>query len=308
MNGVILAFLRVAGRLACALRGAALLVVLGVTACGNPAEQAVTANPPVADLSAIPPSPALALVLSSGGPRGFAHIGVLKVLEEAGVHPDLIVGTSSGALVGVLFAANPSARDIEAQALALGGTDVFDYDVFRRRVSGAALQAWVNGAVADRPLDRLVVPVVVVATRQHDEMPVAFTRGDAGAAVRASSAVPGSYAPVEISGTIYVDGDIAAPLPIAIARRLGARRVIAVDVAQNVSRAPPPPGAPEDWTLEAVARRIKIEREEAGADLVIVPLLPYRTGFSLEYRQMAIATGERAARSVLPQLRALAAP
>jgi NTE family protein len=119
--------------------------------------------------------------------------------------------------------------------------------------------------------------------------------------------VPGSYAPVEISGTIYVDGDIAAPLPIAIARGLGARRVIAVDVAQNVGRAPPPPGAPEDWTVEAVARRIKIEREEGGADLVIAPPLPYITGFSLEYRQMAIATGERAARAALPQLRALAA-
>lgn len=307
MNGVILAFLRTAGLLACTLRSAALLLILGVTACGNPAEQAVTANPPVADLSAVPRSPALALVLSSGGPRGFAHIGVLKVLEEAGVHPDLIVGTSSGALVGVLYAANPSARDIEAQALALGGTDVFDYDVFRRRVSGAALQAWVNGALANRPLDRLDVPVVVVATRQRDATAVAFTRGDAGAAVRASSAVPGSYAPVEISGTVYVDGDIAAPLPIAIARGLGARRVIAVDVAQNVARAPPPPGAPEDWTQEAVARRIKIEREEGGADLVIVPLLPYITGFSLDYRQMAIATGERAARAALPQLRALAA-
>ena len=141
--------------------------------------------------------PALALVLSSGGPRGFAHIGVLKVLEEAGVRPDLIVGASSGALVGVLYAANPKAADIEAQALALGGADVFDYDIFRRRVSGAALQAWVNGALANRPLDRLDVPVAVIATRQRDDVPVAFTRGDAGAAVRASSAVPGSYAPVE---------------------------------------------------------------------------------------------------------------
>ena len=309
MDRAILAFLRAAGHLwGPALRHVAALVVAGVTACGNPAEQAVTANPPVADPSAIPRAPALALVLSSGGPRGFAHIGVLKVLEEAGVRPDVIVGSSSGALVGVLYAANPSARDIEAQALALGGTDVFDYDVFRRRVSGAALQAWVNGALANRPLDRLALPVVVVATRQHDDMPVAFTRGDAGAAVRASSAVPGSFAPVEIAGTTYIDGDMAAPLPIAIARALGARHVIAVDVAQNVSRAPPPSGAPPDWTTEAVARRVKIDREAGGADLMIVPLLPYRTGFSVEYRQMAIATGERAARALLPQLRVLATP
>lgn len=306
MKGVILAFLRRAGSLA--LRAAATFAVVAVTACGDAAEEAVTLSPPVADPLAIPRAPALALVLSSGGPRGFAHIGVLKVLDEAGVRPDLIVGTSSGALVGVLYAANPSARDIETQALALGGADVFDYDVFRQRVSGAALQSWVNGALANRPLDRLNVPVVVVATRLHDEMPVAFTRGDAGAAVRASSAIPGSFAPVQISGTTYIDGDITAPLPIAIARALGARRVIAVDVAQNVARAPPPSGAPPDWAREAVARRIKIEREEGGADLVIVPLLPYRTGFSTEYRKMAIATGERAARAMLPQLRALGSP
>ena len=188
-------------------------------------------------------------MLSSGGPRGFAHIGVLKVLEEAGVRPDVIVGSSSGALVGVLYAAKPSAREIEAQALALGGTDVFDYDVFRRRVSGAALQAWVNGALANRPLDRLDLPVVVVATRQRDETAGRVHRGDAGAAVRASSAVPGSFAPVEISGTTYIDGDMSPRrYPSRLRGRSARDHVIAVDVAQNVSRAPPPSGAPPDAT------------------------------------------------------------
>src|SRR5262245_56358668 len=125
-----------------------------VAACAaDTAERVDTTNPPVADPSAIPPRPRVALVLSSGGPRGFAHIGVLKVLADAGIKPDIIVGTSSGALVGVLYAANPSATELEAQALALGGADVFDYDLFRRRVSGSSLQAWVNAAVHDAPLD-----------------------------------------------------------------------------------------------------------------------------------------------------------
>ena len=107
-------------------------------------------------------------------------------------------------------------------------------------ISGSALQSWINGAIDDAPLDRLQIPVAVVATRQDTGRAVAFTRGDAGAAVRASSAIPGSWAPVEISGVTYVDGDISAPLPIAIARSFGARHVIAVDVAQNVRRAPAP--------------------------------------------------------------------
>ena len=273
--------------------------------CGDGPERVQTANPPVADASAIPPSPRLALVLSSGGPRGFAHLGVLKVLAEAGLRPDLIVGTSSGAFVGVLYAFNPSPSDLEAQALALGGGDVFSYDVFRRRVSGSALQSWLNGAIKDSTLDHLKFPVAVVATQRDTGQAVAFTRGDAGAAVRASSAIPGSFAPVEIAGVTYVDGDISAPLPIAIARGYGARHVIAVDVAQNVKRAPAPEGSPASWTQEAVERRAKIEREAGGADLIIAPPLPYITGFNTDYRKMAIATGEAAARAALPQIRAL---
>ena len=283
----------------------AVLLALLVVACGDAAEDVASRNPPIADPAAMPASPRIALVLSSGGPRGFAHIGVLKVLAEAGFKPDLIVGTSSGALVGALYAADPRPGELETQALALAGADVFDYDVFRRRISGSALQSWINAAVRDAPLDKMKIPIAVVATRQDTGAPVAFTRGNAGAAVRASSASPGNFAPVAISGVTYVDGDISAPLPIAIARDLGARLVIAVDVAQNITRAPPPKDAPASWTLEAVARRAKIERESSGADLIIEPQLPYITGFSAAYRQMAIATGEEAARAMLPRVRAL---
>jgi len=288
-----------------ALRRAALIAGLALAACGDGPETAYVADPPRADPSAIPPAPRLAIVLSGGGPRGFAHIGVLKVLAEAGIKPDLVVGTSSGALVGVLYAAHPSPAELEKRALALGGADVFDYDVFRQRVSGSALQSWIDRAVEGRTIDRLMLPVVVVATRQTDGTPVAFTRGDAGAAVRASSAVPGSFSPVRIGGDVFVDGDISAPLPIAIARSFGAKRVIAVDVAQDVSRAPAPANAPASWTTEAVERRAKIARELPLADVVIAPPLPYITGFSTDYRRMAIATGERAAREALPRLRAL---
>ena len=147
--------------------------------------------------------------------------------------------------------------------------------------------------------------MAVVATRADTGRPVAFTRGDAGAAVRASSAVPGSWAPVDIAGVTYIDGDIGAPLPIAIARAFGAQHVIAVDVAQNVKRAPAPANAPAWWTQEAIDRRVKIEREAGGADVIIEPPLPYITGFSTDYRRMAIATGEAAARAALPQIRAL---
>jgi len=277
-----------------------------LAACGL-GPQPLPINLPQADPSAIPAAPRLALVLSSGGPRGFAHIGVLKVLHEAGIRPDIMVGSSSGAFVAVLYAADPSPRALEARALALTGADVFDYSLVQRRITGTGLQSWVNQAIDGRRLDQLKLPVAVVATRTDSQLPVAFTRGDAGLAVRASSAVLGSFAPVEFGGVTYVDGDVAAPLPIDIARSYGARNVIAVDVAQNVGRAPAPIGSPANWTQEALDRRVKIDRELARADVVIAPTLPYLTGFSEDYRKMAIATGEAAARAVLPQLRALAA-
>ncbi|MBA3775178.1 MAG: patatin-like phospholipase family protein, partial [Betaproteobacteria bacterium] len=182
----------------------ALLVAALLTACGLGPEP-LPLNLPRSDPSAIPATPRLALVLSSGGPRGFAHIGVLKVLDAAGIRPDLVVGSSSGAFVAVLYAADPSPQALEARALALTGADVFDYSLVQRRVTGTGLQSWVNQAVNGRPLDELKLPVAVVATRSDTQRPVAFTRGDAGLAVRASSAVLGSFAPVEFGGVTYVD-------------------------------------------------------------------------------------------------------
>jgi len=304
-KSAILAPLARRGQIALARSAGALLFAAMLTACGLAPEPALR-NLPRADPSAIPATPQLALVLSSGGPRGFAHIGVLKVLDAAGIRPDLIVGSSSGAFVAVMYAADPSPQALEARALALTGADVFDYSLVQRRVTGTGLQAWVNQAVNGRALDELKLPVAVVATRSDTQRPIAFTRGDTGLAVRASSAVLGSFAPVELGGVTYVDGDVAAPLPIDVARSFGARKIIAVDVAQNVGRAPAPIGSPANWTQEALDRRVKIDRELARADIVIVPTLPYITGFSADYRKMAIATGEAAARAALPQLRALA--
>ena len=306
MRGIrILTFRRLGSELRLLLL--ALLAAVLAAGCGDGPEEVRVDHPPVADRAVLPAAPGLALVLSSGGARGFAHIGVLKVLAEAGIRPDLIVGSSSGALVGVLYAANPDPVQLEAEALAFSRLDVFDYDLLRRRIRGAGLQEWINTAIGGRPLERLAVPVVVVATRADSHTPVPFSRGDAGVAVRASSAVPNNFAAVSIDGITYIDGDVGAPLPIAVARALGARRVIAIDVAQNIERSPPPPDAPPEWTREAVERRQKIVAEADQADLIIAPPLPYITGFSVEYRRMAIATGEAAARKMLPQLRALAA-
>lgn len=253
--------------------------------------------------------PRLALVLGSGGPRGFAHIGVIKVLEAHGIAPDLVVGSSSGAFVGVLYAAGYGAAELERRAMALRRADVLDISlVGGGKVIGQALQDYVNEALGGRRLEQLASPLAVVATRNGGGERTVFNRGNAGVAVRASSAVPDTFLPVRINGVEFVDGDVASPLPVRLARELGAARVIAVDVAQNVERAPAPLWAPDWWTEQAVARRRLIEAEAPLADVVIEPPLPYLTAFGTDYRAMAIATGERAALARLERLKRIAAP
>jgi NTE family protein len=210
-------------------------------------------------------------------------------------------------LVAVLYGAGLSATQIEERALQLSHGDIADFSPFAgRTLVGQALQDYVNRQTGGRPLEALAPRVVVVATRRDTGERAAFDRGNAGVAVRASSAQPGNYLPVRIRGVEYVDGDLSSPVPIRLAKELGALRIVAVDVSQNVARAPAPDWAPPQWTSEALARRRLIEAEAALADVVIEPPLPYLVSFDLDYRRMAIAAGERAARAALPQLRALA--
>lgn len=288
------------------LRAAALIVLLAGCAAGvidyREADAPAFHAP---DLSGGKP-PRLALVLGGGGPRAFAHIGVLKVLEAQGIRPDLIVGTSSGAFVAVLSAAGSSAAEIERRALELSRSDIADYSILSGgALIGQALQDYVNRGVGQRPIEQLPVPVAIVASRRATGEAAVFNRGNAGVAVRASSAQPGSYLPVRIDGVEYVDGDLSSPVPIKVAHDLGAERIIAVDVSQNVSRAPAPTWAPLSWTEEARARRRLIEHESGLADVIIEPPLPYLVSFDVDYRRMAIATGQQAARDALPKLKAL---
>ena len=143
------------------------------------------------------------LVLGSGGRRGFAHAGVLRVLEGADVKPDLIVGVSIGSVIGALYAGGMSAAEVERLALEIDLSSLSDFSWIRwGRVRGQKLQDFVNTRVQQRPLEALGVRLAVVATREQDGTLAIFNRGDTGAAVRASSAVPGRFYPVRNGGEI----------------------------------------------------------------------------------------------------------
>lgn len=248
-----------------------------------------------------------ALVLGSGGPRGFAHIGVLKVLEDAKIEPALIVGSSAGAIAGALYAAKISARDIERRALELGFAEIADPALFRpNRFIGRALQNFVNNELGDRVIEALPRNFCAIAAPVGKKELVAFTRGDTGAAVRASAALPSMFLPTTIGGIEYEDGDMVSPVPIRIAKQLGATRVVAVDVSAFLEDTPE--RAPESWRTRDAERRAIIDNEATEADFLLRVRLPYYAGASREYRENLIRLAEAQTAASLPRLRELLSP
>lgn len=267
-----------------------------------PAEQPAVAQPAVA-----PPSRPLriGLVLGGGAARGFAHIGVIKVLEAQGILPDLIVGTSAGSVVGALYASGLNGFELHKVGMELDENTLADISFPSRGIlKGEALQDWVNRLVRQRPLERLGKPFAAVATDLKNGEMVVFRTGNTGMAVRASSAVPGVFKPVPIREREYVDGGLTSPVPVRAAKAMGADFVIAVDVGNK------PQWGKSDSTLDVLLRTFTImgtsigRLEMEGADLVIRPATPDVDSTDFNARHAAILAGEKAAAALLPELKA----
>jgi NTE family protein len=253
----------------------------------------------------VPPAPVkIGLALGGGAARGFAHVGVIKALEAQGIVPDIIVGTSAGAVVGSLYASGLSGFDLQNTALDMTEKQVVGWAWPNRGwMDGEVLQNFINKAVGNRPLEALPRKVAVVAVDLKSGEPVLFGSGNTGMAVRASAAVPGVFQPVTISGREYVDGGVVSPVPVRYARQLGASFVIAVDIAQR-----PQDGA-TDSTLNVLLQTFTImgktisQYETADADVVIRPVTAGLPSTDLSGRHRAILEGEKAAALVMAELK-----
>ncbi len=201
--------------------------------------------------------PRVGLALGSGSARGWAHIGVIRALEQAGIRPDVVCGTSIGALVGAAYAAGELDR-LEQWVLGLRISDVAAFvDVSLRSglLKGERLMDFFRRNFADRPIEDLAMPFAAVATSLHTGAELWLRRGSVLDAVRASIAVPGLFAPVLCEGSVLVDGGLVNPVPVSLARAMGADVLIAVDLASDILgrhlRTDPPPEAPAggvgDW-------------------------------------------------------------
>jgi len=285
-------------------RALACLLLATLAACGSTPPSPAPVVPDATGTMTSAPPIRIGIALGGGAAKGFAHIGVIKMLEANGFAPSVVAGTSAGSVVGALYASGMNAFELQEKAVALDEARIRDLQLSSGGlVLGQKLEDYVNEQVRRKPLEQLAKPFVAVATRLEDGERTVFARGNTGQAVRASSSVPGVFQPVTIGKYHYVDGGIVSPVPVDAARQLGADVVVAVDIS-NKAR-----GQTPSHLLGALNQSIAImgqklgQAELARADIIIRPQVLDMGPADFTQRASAIVEGEKAALAVMPQLR-----
>jgi NTE family protein len=291
-------------------RPLALLSVVAVAACsstppaGTRAVAPASAPAPAALPSSTLPAIKVGVALGGGAAKGFAHIGVIKMLEANGLAPAVVAGTSAGSVVGALYASGMNAFELQEKAVALDETRIRDLQLSSAGLLlGQKLEDYVNEQVRRQPLERLAKPFVAVATRLEDGERTVFGQGNTGQAVRASSSVPGVFQPVAIGKYHFIDGGVVSPVPVDAARQLGADVVIAVDISSK-ARGQTPAGmlGTLGQTIAIMGQKLG-QAELARADVIVRPQVLDIGGADFTQRASAILEGEKAALAAMPQIR-----
>jgi NTE family protein len=250
--------------------------------------------------------PKIGLALGGGAARGFAHIGVIQVLEEAGIKPDLVVGTSAGSLVAAIYASGKTGAQLQIVAETMEEAALTDWIlpfVSRGMLRGEALARYVSSQVGGKTIESFAMPLGIVATDLHSGQGVLFIRGDTATAVRASSAVPAVFQPVKIGTREYVDGGLVSPVPVRYARQMGAEVVIAVDISAT------PESNPALGTMDILLQTFAIMSRSINtfelreADVAVRPALAGVSSADFASKRRSIEAGRAAMLAALPQLR-----
>ncbi len=254
----------------------------------------------------VKPAPAkVALVLGAGAARGFAHIGVIKVLEANHIPINMVVGTSAGSVVGSLYAAGYNGFQLQKIALNVNKSDIIDLCFPDNGfIKGDKLEVFVNRMVKNTPLEKLKIPFYPVATDIRTGKEVVFATGNTGEAVRASCSIPGVFRPASFGGRTFVDGGVVSPIAVDAARSRGADVVIAVDISSDIDHSAP------QGTVDTILQSVNIMYSKIsaiqlpGADIVIRPKVGNIGSSDFDKRNEAIMEGEEAATEAMPRIRA----
>lgn len=284
------------------------LLALAVLMAGCSSAPVAPSKPPDVPTAPVAKKPVkFGLALGGGAARGFAHVGVIAVLEEAGLRPQIVTGTSAGSLVAAIYASGKTSAQLQQTALGMEEVAITDWmlPIFGKGVfRGDALGRYVNQLVGGRLIENMAIPLGIVATDLNSGQAVLFRRGDTGTAVRASSAVPAVFVPVKINGREYVDGGLVSPVPVRFARQMGADVVLAVDISN------PPESNPADGTLQILLQTFSImgksinQYELKDADVVVRPSQAGLKSADFSARKQAIDAGRAAMLAALPALKA----
>jgi NTE family protein len=261
-------------------------------------------GPPAAGM----PKPKIALVLGGGAARGFAHVGVIRALEQEKIPIDMIVGTSVGSLIGAIYAADANSFELEWTAFSLEKDDLFDYGILSAitgmgAAKGDKLEEFVKSKVSVQNIENLKLPFAAVATDLNRGTRMVLDRGPVAKAVRASSAIPGVFNPVDYQGKLLVDGGVIDNIPVSVARERGADIVIAVDISENVANFNITNII--DVMLQAVtimaAENVKYKRKEA--DVLISPAVGNVGMLDFTQKKRCMQAGIEATQKAMPEIR-----
>lgn len=265
-------------------------LAIGLSAC----DKTTKTTPSTTSIKAR--EPVIAVALGGGGAKGFAHIGVLKVLESHGIKAKIITGTSAGSFVGSIYASGKSPYQLQQIATSLKESDIRDLTLNRQGVVlGQKLQDYVNRQIGNKPIEQFPIRFAAVATRLDTGKRADFIKGNAGQAVRASCSIPNVFVPATIGGTKYVDGGLVSPIPVQTAKDMGADIVIAVDIsARPVSDKGMNMWGLLDQTINIMGQQ-SINNELSLASVVIQPKVGHLGTLDLKSSNEAILEGEKAA-------------
>jgi len=283
------------------------LLLATLAACSSTPPSPPTAAPETTATTATTPAAPpikIGIALGGGAAKGFAHIGVIKMLEANGFAPAVVAGTSAGSVVGALYASGLNAFALQEKAIAMDEANIRDLQWSSGGlVLGQKLEDYVNEQVHHKPMEQLAKPFVAVATRLEDGERTAFARGNTGQAVRASSSVPGVFQPVSIGKYHYVDGGVVSPVPVDAARQLGADVVIAVDISSKArGKAPGDMLGTLNQSIAIMGQKLG-QAELARADVIIRPKVLDLGSADFSQRATAIVEGEKAALAAMPKIR-----
>ena len=246
----------------------------------------------------------IALVLGAGASRGFAHIGVLKILETNKIPVHMIIGTSAGSFVGSLYAYGFDAFQLQKMALGIEKNDIIDFVIPDNGfIKGEKLEEYINTTLKNTPIEKLRIPFYAVTTGIPGGQELVFSKGNTGMAVRASCSIPGIFRPVRIGDKMYIDGGVVSPVAVDTARKYGADIIIAVDISADRDTRQP------EGTVDTILQSINImysklaEAQLSRADVVIRPKVGYIGSAEFEKRHEAVLEGEKAALEALPKIK-----